>query len=81
MDHGALQALVAVLQADHALHVGGRGLLRGQGERDWSLGDLLATLCREVAQDFPLGGEKHRVCSQIRIRTKGITQSPCSPSY
>ena len=57
MDNGALQALVAVLQADHALHVGGRGLLGGEGERDWSLSDQLAPLGREVAQDFPLCGE------------------------
>lgn len=54
MDHGALQALVAVLQADHALHVRGRGFLRGQADGDWSLRELLAALGREVARDFPL---------------------------
>lgn len=54
MDHGALQALLAVLKADHALHVRGRRLLRGQAERDRPLGELLAALRREVAHDFPL---------------------------
>lgn len=52
----ALQALVTVLQTDHTLHVGGRGLLRGQAERDWSLRELLAALRGEVSQDFSLEG-------------------------
>ena len=54
MDDGALQALVAVLQADHPLHVCRCRLLRGQAERDWSLRELLAALCWEVARNFPL---------------------------
>lgn len=54
MDDRALQALVAVLQADHALHVGGRGLLRGQAECDQSLRELLAALRREVTHNFSL---------------------------
>lgn len=54
MDHGSPQALVAVLQADHALHVCGRGLLRCQADSDWSLRELLATLGWEVAHNFSL---------------------------
>lgn len=54
MDHSALQALVAVLQADHALHVRGRRLLRRQADGDGSLRELLAALGREVAHDFSL---------------------------
>lgn len=54
MDDGALQALVAVLQTDHALYVSRRRLLRGQAERDLSLREQLAALRREVAQNFPL---------------------------
>lgn len=55
MDHSALQALVAVLKADHALHVRGRRLLRGQADGDWSLRELLAALSWEVAHNFTLG--------------------------
>lgn len=54
MDDSALQALVAVLQADHALHVCRRHLLRGEAERDWSLSDLLAALRWEVAHNLSL---------------------------
>lgn len=62
MDDRALQALVAVLQADHALHVGRRCLRRGQAECDWSLRELLATLRREVTHNFSLRNrDKNRV--------------------
>lgn len=54
MDDSTLQGLVTVLQADHALHMCGGRLLCGQTERDWSLRELLATLGREVSDDFPL---------------------------
>lgn len=54
VDHSALQALVAVLQADHALHVRGRRLLCRQADGDWSLRELLAALSWEVAHDFSL---------------------------
>lgn len=49
MDNSAFQALVSVLQTDHALHVGWRQLLSGEAECDWSLRELLAALCGEVA--------------------------------
>lgn len=55
MDDSALEALVAVLQADHALHVRRCCLLSGQAECDWSLRDLLATLRWEVAHNLSLG--------------------------
>lgn len=51
---GAFEALVTVLQANHSLHVGGRGLLRSQGDCDWSLSKLLAAFCREIAQNLSL---------------------------
>lgn len=66
MDHGAFQALVAVLQADHALHVRGRGLVRGQAERDWSLNELLAALGGEVAHNLPLRVKETMVSTGIK---------------
>lgn len=54
MDHGAFETLVAVLHADHSLHMCGCGLLRGQAECDLSLRELLAALCWEVTQNFSL---------------------------
>lgn len=54
MDHSALQALVIVLQADHALYVCRCHLLCGQAESDWSLGELLTALRREVTHNFSL---------------------------
>ena len=60
MDDGALQALVAVLQADHALHVSRSHLLRGEAERDRPLSDLLAPLRREVSHNLPLVREREK---------------------
>lgn len=55
MDNGAFEALVAVLQADHALHMSRCRLLCGETECDWSLRELLAALCWEVTQNLSLG--------------------------
>ena len=60
MDDGALEALVAVLQADHTLYVCGRGLLGGKGECDWSLRDLLTSLGGEITWHLLLQMTKER---------------------
>ena len=65
MDHSALQALVAVLQADHALHVSRRGLLCGKAERYRPLRELLAALRGEVAQNFSLGEKEKTLKTQL----------------
>lgn len=69
MDDGALQALVAVLQADHALHVSRSHLLRGEAERDGPLSDLLAPLRREVSHDLPLVREREVLKTERDRRT------------
>lgn len=70
MDDGALQALVAVLKADHALHMCGCCLLRGQAECDWSLRELLAALRWEVAHNLSLRQIEKATLETQKARTE-----------
>lgn len=56
MDHGALEALVAILQRHHPLHMGGGDLQAGEDEGDGSLHHGLAPLGGEVPQHLLLWG-------------------------
>lgn len=54
-----------VLQADHPLYVGSRGLMCGQTDLDGTLRQLLAALCWEVARHLSLRGQKS--CCQTKL--------------
>lgn len=57
MDDGALQALIAVLQRYHPLHVRRGRLHAAEDERDGTLHQRLAPLRREIPQHLLLWGE------------------------